>query len=284
MNNGHKILLSGCEVDRIDRIPDRMHGFEVTPSRLRVYAADRLSAPIVDTPVQWEWRYVFRAFGQEFVAGDLVAADLAPGPRLENLDEGPYRFCFSENTYADYGSDGYREDEILLADPDSAWAEKFAELKKWILGRLGPELALRIEHYGSTSIPGIPAKPVIDILVEIPTFEVLRSDIVPRMCSPDCAYSFFMGHGVFTKRTAYDGERIAHIHMAPRDHDVWRELGFRDYLRSHPDVAMEYAELKRRLASKYREDRNHYTMGKEAFVERVASLVRAEGSSTIGIA
>lgn len=271
MSNGYKIVFTGCEVEKLSSIPSGMHGFEASISKLRIYSGSYFTQPIFEAFIKWEWRHTFSAFNKVFVAGDFIATDLLTNERLENVSEEPLLYCFSENAYGDYGNRNYREDEIMLVDPDPNWQQVFLELKHWIQLELSGDLALRIEHYGSTAIPGIPAKPVIDILVEVPSFSILRSEIVPRLCSEDCSYQVFMNNAMFCKRESYRGKRIAHIHMAPKDNPVWEGIRFRDYLRQDPKLADEYARLKRQLASMYRDDRNHYTMGKTDFIKRVSA-------------
>jgi len=272
MSNGYKIIFTGCEVESLSNIPDGMHGFQATSDKLRIFSWSSKKQPIIESDINWKWKHCFSAFNNNFVAGDFIVSDLQSNEEFDNISNGPVIFCFSENTYGDYGSLDYKEDEIVLVDPDPTWPQTFKELECWIRRELSEKRALRIEHYGSTSIPGMPAKPVIDILVEVPSFSILRSEIVPRLCSEDCSYVVFMNNVTFCKRDRYGGKRIAHIHMAPKDNPVWEGIDFRDCLRQDSALASDYAHLKRELASKYREDRNHYTMGKANFVKKVAEM------------
>jgi len=133
---------------------------------------------------------------------------------------------------------------------------------------LGPEIALRIEHYGSTAIPGLPAKPIIDILVEIPSWEAARKRAIPAFNSPEIEY-WCSDHLRFYVRDKLTGLRTHHLHLAPAGHGIWEGLAFRDYLRAHPREAQSYVELKYQLAELHRTDRGAYTDAKEAFVREI---------------
>ncbi|HET6487804.1 MAG TPA: GrpB family protein, partial [Spirochaetia bacterium] len=146
-----------------------------------------------------------------------------------------------------------------------------ARCKEWLVSILGPETALRVEHYGSTALEGIPAKPIIDILVEIPELDLAMPSIVPRLNDPFWEYWWYKDHLTFIRRDRLGGTRTHHLHMAPRGHAVWQGVAFRDYLRSHPRDAARYADLKRRLAGDFRDDRERYTDRKEAFVREIAA-------------
>lgn len=269
MVNDYKLVFTGCEVSEICCIPEGMHAWELSDNGLRIYSNKQI-LPVLDTVVYWKWKKVLSAFGKGFVAGDFTVSNLTfPGV---SMDQKYFEFNFSENSYIDYSGNSSQVDRIVLCDPNPDWGVKFKELKHWLRSALGDELAVKIEHYGSTSISGLPAKPIIDILVEIPSFEKLRKDIVPLLCTEDCSYQYFMNNATFVKRTAFNGERIAHIHMAPRGHEIWKAIAFRDYLRKHHELALEYAEIKKKLASEYADDRNRYTMGKEKFIKKVEEL------------
>jgi GrpB-like predicted nucleotidyltransferase (UPF0157 family) len=280
MENGYKLLFTGCEVNMMSEIPDGMHGLEISSDTLRIFKENTLGLPVMEAKAKWIWKDTLVAFGDSFVAGDIAAVHPIFHSQLENVPSGQLLFQFSENTYGNYGSSDYREDEIHLVEPDPSWPIQFEELKKWLCGTLPHDHLLKIEHYGSTSIPGMPAKPIVDMLVEVPSFESVRKDIVAKLCTEDCSYSFFMDHAVFTKRHCFGGDRIAHIHMAPKGHSVWQGVQFRDCLREKPDLAQEYADVKRELAAAYRNDRNHYTMGKDNFVAKVASVIEREKQNT----
>lgn len=167
-------------------------------------------------------------------------------------------------------------DEIVLVPCDPAWPGRFAE-EAALLRRLFPEdLTGRIEHFGSTSVPGLTAKPVIDMLVEVEP-ERARCHIAPLLEAR--GYDYFWrpiaGDGPdgphyawFIKRDAH-GIRTHHIHMVESASPLWEGLIFRDILRSRPDTAAAYAALKIRLSEEFRGDRIAYTHGKTDFIRLV---------------
>lgn len=132
-------------------------------------------------------------------------------------------------------------------------------------GALG-DVAVRIDHIGSTSIPALAAKPIIDIQVSVDTLEPVDSFRVPL---ERLGYVFRAENLERTKRYFREapGERREHVHVRKRG--SWGEqfaLLFRDYLRAHPDVASAYAMLKRSLAARFRDDRHGYTDAKNPFI------------------
>jgi GrpB-like predicted nucleotidyltransferase (UPF0157 family) len=162
-------------------------------------------------------------------------------------------------------------DDVELVDYDPSWPQQFTEFATWLCDLLGVDVALRIEHYGSTAIPGIPAKPIIDVLVEIPSFAEAKRVTIPRLNSERWEYWWYSDHMTFIRRERLMGRRTHHVHMAPRGHRLWEGLAFRDYLISHPQEVSRYAALKRELAENYRQDRERYTQAKTEFVREITS-------------
>ena len=160
-------------------------------------------------------------------------------------------------------------DDIYLVDYDPSWPIMYEQMEQQILELLGSDVALRIEHYGSTSIPGIPAKPIIDILVEIPSWEEGRKHAIPAFGSPENEYWYYNDHICLILRDKVTGIRNHHIHMAPANHRIWEGLAFRDYLRTHPEDAARYVALKLELSQRYENDREGYTNAKETFVREI---------------
>ncbi len=148
------------------------------------------------------------------------------------------------------------------------WAEEEMNHLKEILGKYNPIL----NHIGSTSIPDIQAKPIIDILVEMsPDFDhdklrdVMESSGYICMSNSDSRMSFNKGY----TPEGY-AERVSHIHIHPiGDND---EVFFRDYLRAHPDVTKEYEKLKLSLLPRFKHNRDGYTDAKTEFILRILSL------------
>ncbi|AQZ62917.1 unnamed protein product [[Actinomadura] parvosata subsp. kistnae] len=156
-------------------------------------------------------------------------------------------------------------DLIEVVEYDPAWPAQFAALGTALREALG-EVALRIDHIGSTSVPGLAAKPVIDIQISVGSLEPLdvykvplqRLGLVHRADNPELTKRYF--------REA-PGSRRTHVHV--RDLGSFSQqlpLLFRDFLRAHPVVAAEFAEAKRGCARRFRDDRRAYVAAKEPLV------------------
>jgi GrpB-like predicted nucleotidyltransferase (UPF0157 family) len=149
--------------------------------------------------------------------------------------------------------------EIVAYDP--AWPERFAELGRELRGELG-EVALRIDHIGSTAVPGLAAKPIIDIQVSVAAFEPLEAFKQPL---ERLGYQYRADNPERTKRYFREppGRWRTHVHVrrAGSFSEQWALL-FRDYLRAHRAVAAEYETAKRSLAIRFRDDRHAYTDAK----------------------
>jgi GrpB-like predicted nucleotidyltransferase (UPF0157 family) len=162
-------------------------------------------------------------------------------------------------------------EEIAIVPYDPAWPERFRQEKEHLLACLPRELLGRIEHFGSTAVPGLAAKPVIDMLVEITSADATRERIVPVLVSQ--GYDYFWRpefdappfYHWFIRRDA-GGARTHHLHMVEKDSPLWERLLFRDWLIARPEAAAAYAALKHRLAEAHPGDRVAYTRGKDAFI------------------
>ena len=165
------------------------------------------------------------------------------------------------------------DDDVRLEPPDPTAGERFEAVASMVRDELGSYIARRIEHYGSTAIPGMPAKPIIDVLVEVESLSAAREAVLSAFDRPECE-CWFWEHLLVIGRERPMGRRLWHLHLATADDPVWRGIAFRDRLRSHPDEAAEYAALKLRLAAEYPQDREMYTVAKEEFVEEI--LERAD--------
>jgi GrpB-like predicted nucleotidyltransferase (UPF0157 family) len=170
---------------------------------------------------------------------------------------------------------------IVPYDPE--WPRLFRDEKQHLLECLPPDLVRRIEHFGSTAIPGAAAKPIIDILVEVTDLAATRARIVPILEAQGYEYFWRPTHGEdgppfyawFIKRAA-DGRRTHHIHMLEAHHaEHWDRLLFRDYLIAHPDVARRYEDLKRALAARHPADRRAYANGKTEFILAVMAKAKS---------
>lgn len=165
-------------------------------------------------------------------------------------------------------------EEIYIEQYNELWPKLFEEEKRYLEKILPESIILRIEHFGSTAVEGLPSKPIIDMLIEVSSLEETRDKIVPILESKGYDYFWrpeFDGppyYAWFIKR-GEDGKRTHHIHMVESDSKLWDRLYFRDYLRMFPDVAAKYATIKTDLSKKYPNDRIEYTKGKTDFVVAV---------------
>lgn len=257
----------GVEVDRIENIPQGMVAWDLCDGHLSILqSVDGVDSVIWQGSLKWQW-LDRPSSGRE--TGEFRGACPLSAETQDELE-----FRVTGHAYMSREKNG-PDDDVCLVDYDPSWPAQFDEEAEYLRGQLG-DLALRIEHYGSTSIPGMPAKPVIDMLVEIPSFSTARERVIPLFNRLECEYWAWNDHMIFIKRKEFMGARTHHIHMAPEGHDLWKGLAFRDYLRTHPEDASRYAELKRELAASHRTDRERYTEAKGAFVQEVTSRALRE--------
>ena len=155
---------------------------------------------------------------------------------------------------------------ITIAEYNPEWPRIFRDLASGIRSAIGPA-ALRIDHIGSTSIPGLAAKPIIDIQISVTSFEPMdpyrrpleESGFEYRNKNPELTKRYFKEPQGVTERT--------HIHVRRAgSFSEQYSLLFRDYMRCHAAAASEYAGLKLKLAEQHRDDRNAYTEAKDAFL------------------
>jgi GrpB-like predicted nucleotidyltransferase (UPF0157 family) len=160
---------------------------------------------------------------------------------------------------------------IKVVDYDPSWPLLFAEMRAEVSDRLG-DLLLRVEHIGSTAVPGLAAKPKIDLDAVMVSDAVLPAAI-ERMQMEDFAFHGDLhgaGRWAFTRDREGYGFRL---YLCGPDNVAHRErILFRDYLRAHPWWAAEYAVLKRQLATEANGDWDFYTGGKGEFVRETVRL------------
>lgn len=162
---------------------------------------------------------------------------------------------------------GLASGRVSLLSEHEAWAHEFKLEKTRIVAAVGTHI-LDIQHVGSTSISGVPAKPILDILVGVGDFDRAFACIAPI---ENIGYRYRGEHGILRRHYFVKGEpRTHHLHMVERDSDNWRlTLAFRDLLRSHEDLAREYTDAKEALAAKYARQRSVYQQEKDKVVERI---------------
>lgn len=167
------------------------------------------------------------------------------------------------------------DEEIRIVPHDEKWAALFAHEAAGLSATIGQYVTGGIHHVGSTAVPGLAAKPVIDILVGIESLEAARPciDLVAPL---DYVYFPYLADEMLWFCKPDPSRRTHHLHLAPTgSRRFMDELAFRDYLRTQPGRAHEYERLKSQLAATYKNDREAYTQGKTDFV--LATLERARG-------
>jgi GrpB-like predicted nucleotidyltransferase (UPF0157 family) len=159
-------------------------------------------------------------------------------------------------------------DAIVLMAYDPAWAAAYARARDEILTLL-PN-SLRIEHIGSTAVPGLAAKPVIDIIVLLPEMEPAHA-AMPALARLGYEFRPEVSNParLFLRRIGADGVRTHHLHIHTDPDDVERHVLFRDRLRADEKTRQDYAALKQDLAIRHRDDREAYAKGKDGFVDAV---------------
>jgi len=167
---------------------------------------------------------------------------------------------------------GMAEEPVHVVPYDPSWPRRFEEERVRLAEVLAPWLAGPIEHVGSTAVPGLAAKPVIDIMAGVESLTASRPAIeaVARYGYCYAPYGSEVMHW-FCKPSPQ--ARTHHLHLVPMGSALWAErLAFRDYLRSHAEVALEYERVKQALAQRHRDDREAYTDAKGPFIQRVLTL------------
>ena len=159
---------------------------------------------------------------------------------------------------------------IIVASYDPAWPAEFERIRAWLWPQIS-ELALDIQHVGSTSVPGLAAKPIIDFNIVIESY-----DVFPRVKERlECLGYIHEGDlGVPTreafKPTQPDDFMAYHMYICPKDSlELRRQMAFRDWLRCNDDDRDAYAALKRLNAKKHPHDIDAYIAGKSDLVEEV---------------
>ena len=165
---------------------------------------------------------------------------------------------------------GLKRRNVKLVPYATEWKRLFEKEKALLQAALGNHL-LDIQHVGSTAIPGMVAKPRIDIGVAVESFEEAAGCIHPV---ERLGYETRGEHGIPRRHYFVKGNpRTHHIHMNEMDSRDWaNQLLFRDDVVQHPELAEEYAELKKRLAERYPADRQAYQQGKAPFIELVLKM------------
>ena len=161
---------------------------------------------------------------------------------------------------------------VRLADYDARWPLLFAAEEERIRSQCRT-LALRLEHVGGTSIPGMCAKPVLDIAAAHPRAARIEDYVAAFVRA---GYQFRGERGLPGRQYFRRGQpRTYHVHLVEEDSQLWRDyIAFRDYLRAHAEISDRFAEVKRALAARFGTDREGYTNAKSPHVQEILRLAR----------
>ena len=172
---------------------------------------------------------------------------------------------------------------IELVDYNPTWPSVYVSESKRLFHFFPAGVIRYIEHVGSTAVPGLAAKPIVDIFVGVDNYGIVTDLIAPAMEAAGYDYFFRPELGDDGPRYPWfigrdrTGRRVSHIHIAlTSDSSPWDRLVFRDYLRAHADMADQHARLKHDLSTRYRHDREAYTLAKTAFITQVVDMARSE--------
>ena len=161
---------------------------------------------------------------------------------------------------------------VVVVDYDPGWVVTFETLREQIAGVVG-DAASAIEHVGSTAVPGLAAKPIIDMDVLLAS-EAVLPEAIKRLAGLGYVHQGDLG---IPEREAFltpAGTPAHHLYVCPpNSRDFKRHVAFRDYLRAHPAEARAYGDLKKALAARFRDDRDAYMAGKDELVKEI--LARA---------
>src|SRR5215217_165995 len=161
---------------------------------------------------------------------------------------------------------------VVIAAYDPRWPACFARLRDRLAAALGP-LAVRIEHIGSTAVPGLAAKPIIDLDVVIADHADLPA-VIERLRPLGYQHEGDLGVPGREAFTTPAGAPAHHLYVCALDtRALGRHLAFRDALRADPALADAYGDLKRTLAARLAHDRDAYTEAKSAFIDQVLAAL-----------
>lgn len=171
---------------------------------------------------------------------------------------------------------------VVIVDYDPQWPALYAEEKRRILTVIG-DAVIAIEHIGSTAVPGLGAKPIIDIMAAVRRLPDAEQCVEP-LRTIGFEYVPEYNDVIPERRYFHKGPaeaRTHHLHMVELTSDFWeKHLLFRDLLRTHPEEARRYCQLKKELATKLGSAREAYTEAKTSFIESAMAKARDSRSST----
>ncbi len=259
-NEDSKLIFIGLEINENIKVPQEMVQWQFCNSSLTIKEND--STYKYKKSNRWEICSIAKE--QSLIPGEFITSD-----------EDNSHFTLTAHFYTDLKKSLSIVDQVSIIKYDSNWPEQFKIISEWLRRHLSLPPHTIIEHYGSTAIPNLAAKPVIDILMELPSHDYIP-EIIKKLNDYEWEFWKYEDHMIFIKRTQLMGKRCLHLHIAPLDHSIWNGLLFRDYLRKHDKVAQEYSSLKCQLAERYQTDREEYTMAKTSFINDILKKAKSE--------
>lgn len=259
-NKDSKLIFIGVEVIDDINVPQGMVQWQFCDSSLTIKENDMTYK--YKKSDQWEICSV--ADEQSTIPGEFITSD-----------KNDIHFTLSAHFYTDLKKSLSIVDQVSIVNYDSNWPQQFKIFSEWLRKHLSLSTHTLVEHYGSTSIPNLAAKPIIDVLMELPSPDCIP-EIIKKLNDFEWEFWKYEDHLIFIKRTQLMGNRCFHLHIAPRNHSIWNGLLFRDYLRKHEKAAQEYASLKYRLAERFQTDREKYTMAKTSFINDILIKMKSE--------
>lgn len=168
---------------------------------------------------------------------------------------------------------------------NNTWSALFEKEKSLITETLDPASFSRIEHFGSTSVPGLAAKNTIDILMEVVFDEASNQKLIEQLKT--IGYDFNWqnegghAHMVFVKGYTLSSpkDQTFHIHAGPSNHPIWDRLLFKNYLIKYPETAKQYEQLKMKLSAQFKHERVAYRIAKTEFVKAITEKAKLEFGS-----
>jgi GrpB-like predicted nucleotidyltransferase (UPF0157 family) len=166
------------------------------------------------------------------------------------------------------------QEPVVIVEYDPRWPVMFEEEKALLQKTIGGKVQV-FEHMGSTAVPGLGAKPIIDIIAAVRRLEEAEACVEPLQAL-NYVYVPEFNTVIPERRFFRKVPRTHHLHFTTAETEFWkRQLLFRDYLRLHPETAQEYFRLKVELAAKFGSDRDGYTNAKTEFIKSIEERARA---------
>lgn len=168
------------------------------------------------------------------------------------------------------------QEPITIVEYDPEWVAEYERCEREIRRVVGDRIEA-VEHVGSTAVPGLAAKPIVDLMVGVASLDDADACVQPLVAA---GWEYAPEFEAQVPERRYfrrfrGGDHTHHLHVVETGSDWWeRHLHFRDYLREHPDLAREYDRLKRDLAERFRWDVDGYTDGKDDFIRDVEERAR----------